>query len=59
RAALDADISIHCSDLTEESKLAEFHIVIVLLRSISAPGNHDFILDVRGFRNKVKACWLQ
>ncbi|KAI0862960.1 hypothetical protein F4860DRAFT_512558 [Xylaria cubensis] len=47
-------------DLTQESKLVEFHITIILLRSISTPGNHEFILGVRGFRNKDKeACWLQ
>ncbi|TRX98508.1 hypothetical protein FHL15_000582 [Xylaria flabelliformis] len=60
RATLDANISIHCGDLIQESKLVEFHIAIVLLRYINTSGNHDFILSVRGLRNKVKeACWLQ
>ncbi|KAI8951607.1 ser/Thr protein phosphatase family protein [Xylaria longipes] len=63
---LDADIAIHCGDLTQESKLAEFQIAIDLLRSINAPlklviaGNHDFTLDAPVFRNKVEeACRLQ
>ncbi|KAI1755876.1 Metallo-dependent phosphatase-like protein [Xylaria castorea] len=65
-ATLGADVAIHCGDLTQESKLADFQIDINLLRSISAPlklviaGNHDFTLDLPVFRNKVEeACRLQ
>ncbi|KAI0419526.1 ser/Thr protein phosphatase family protein [Xylaria grammica] len=56
---LDADVAIHCGDLTRESKLAEFQIAIDLLRSIHAPlklviaGNHDFTLDTPVFQKKV------
>ncbi|GAW23303.1 hypothetical protein ANO14919_128590 [Xylariales sp. No.14919] len=56
---LDADVAIHCGDLTRESKLAEFQIAIDLLCSIHAPlklviaGNHDFTLDTPVFQKKV------
>lgn len=54
-----ADVAIHCGDLTEESKLTEFHSAIKLLKGINAPlklviaGNHDFTLDLPVFRSKV------
>ncbi|PPJ52370.1 hypothetical protein CBER1_10744 [Cercospora berteroae] len=50
-----ADVAIHCGDLTEESKLDEFTAAIQLLKGIDAPlklviaGNHDFTLDDRAF----------
>ncbi|KAI0440010.1 Metallo-dependent phosphatase-like protein [Xylaria telfairii] len=65
-ATVDADVAIHCGDLTQESKLVEFQIAIDLLRSINAPlklviaGNHDFTLDLPVFQNKIEeACRLQ
>lgn len=54
-----ADVAIHCGDLTEESKIAEFRTAIQLLRSLDAPlklviaGNHDFTLDTPAFMQKV------
>ncbi|KAF7524546.1 hypothetical protein G7054_g11374 [Neopestalotiopsis clavispora] len=49
------DVAIHCGDLTEESKLAEFRTTLNLLRRLDAPlkvviaGNHDFTLDTPNF----------
>lgn len=54
-----ADVAIHCGDLTEESKLAEFRTSLELLRSLDAPlklviaGNHNFTLDIPMFKKKV------
>ncbi|KAH6987179.1 Metallo-dependent phosphatase-like protein [Ilyonectria destructans] len=54
-----ADVAIHCGDLTEESKLAEFRTSLELLRSLNAPlklviaGNHDFTLNILMFKKKV------
>ncbi|KAJ9151174.1 Calcineurin-like phosphoesterase [Pleurostoma richardsiae] len=53
------DVVIHCGDLTEESKLSEFHTTLALLKELDAPlklviaGNHDFTLDVPTFRKKA------
>ncbi|KAF2765318.1 ser/Thr protein phosphatase family protein [Teratosphaeria nubilosa] len=53
------DVAIHCGDLTEESKLAEFKASIELLCTINAPlklvigGNHDFTLDTTMFKKKL------
>jgi len=50
------DVVIHCGDLTEGSKLEEFHTTLFLLAEIDAPlkliipGNHDFTLDDESFR---------
>lgn len=50
-----ADVVIHCGDLTDESKLAEYETSLCLLRRINAPlklvigGNHDFTLDEPAF----------
>ncbi len=55
----NADVAIHCGDLTEESKIAEFRASLELLKSIDAPlklviaGNHDFTLDIPMFKKKV------
>ncbi|OAA76571.1 Metallophosphoesterase [Akanthomyces lecanii RCEF 1005] len=55
-----ADVCVHAGDLTEESKLEEFHSAITLLRSIDAPlklviaGNHDFTLDTPSFEKKIQ-----
>lgn len=61
-SSLAIDVLIHCGDLTEESKLADFRTSIALLASIPAPlklaitGNHDFTLDTPTFaRNLTKA----
>lgn len=53
------DVVIHCGDLTEHSKLAEFQATLELLRSLDAPlklviaGNHDFTLDPAVFMRKL------
>lgn len=53
------DVSIHCGDLTEESKLDEFRASIRLLKDVKAPlkpviaGNHDFTMDVPTFQKKL------
>ncbi|OLN93044.1 Metallophosphoesterase domain-containing protein 1 [Colletotrichum chlorophyti] len=58
-APVQADVVIHCGDLTQHSRLAEFRSTVNLMRTIDAPlkllvaGNHDFTLDVPVFRNKV------
>ena len=55
------DVVIHCGDLTEESKMSEYHLAIEQLRRFAAPlklviaGNHDFTLDVPMFRKKLAA----
>ncbi|KAF2722246.1 Metallo-dependent phosphatase [Polychaeton citri CBS 116435] len=54
-----ADIAIHCGDLTDESKLSEFHASLRLLESLPAPlelviaGNHDFTLDNNTYQQKA------
>ena len=54
-----ADVAIHCGDLTEESKLAEYRDSIELLTEIDAPlklviaGNHDWTMDIPVFKKKV------
>lgn len=53
------DVAIHCGDLTDESKLAEFRTTLDLLRQLDAPlklviaGNHDFTLDMLTFQNRL------
>lgn len=53
------DVAIHCGDLTEESKLAEFRSALELLKSIDAPlklvipGNHDWTMDTPTFKKKI------
>ena len=55
----NADVAIHCGDLTEESKLEEYQASIRLLKDIKAPlklviaGNHDFTMDIPAFKKKV------
>ncbi|KAK0701489.1 metallophosphoesterase domain-containing protein [Apiosordaria backusii] len=57
--SVPVDVAIHCGDLTEESKLHEFHTTLELLRRINAPlklvipGNHDFTLDKSAFQKKI------
>lgn len=54
-----ADVAIHCGDLTEESKIAEFRATLRLLKDINAPlklviaGNHDLTMDIPLFKKKV------
>lgn len=53
------DLVIHCGDLTQESKISEFHQAISLLKSLPAPlklviaGNHDFTLDIPVYAQKL------
>lgn len=53
------DVVVHCGDLTQHSKLAEFRTAIELLKDIDAPlklviaGNHDFSLDLPVFKRKL------
>lgn len=58
-----ADVAIHCGDLTAESKIDEFKASIRLLQAVKAPlklviaGNHDFTIDVPVFeRRAADAC---
>ncbi|KAI0911413.1 ser/Thr protein phosphatase family protein [Ustulina deusta] len=54
-----ADVVIHCGDLTDQSKLDEYHRTLQLLKDLDAPlklviaGNHDFTLDTPAFERKV------
>ncbi|KAI0970936.1 ser/Thr protein phosphatase family protein [Xylaria arbuscula] len=54
-----ADVVIYCGDLTNESKLAEYHRILQFLTNLDAPlklvitGNHDFTLDSVAFERKV------
>ncbi|KAG8530163.1 uncharacterized protein KY384_005646 [Bacidia gigantensis] len=54
-----ADVAIHCGDLTEESKLDEFRTALKSFAAVQAPlkliiaGNHDFTLDTPAFKEKV------
>jgi hypothetical protein len=56
---IPVDVVIHCGDLTDESKIDEFHATLALLGSIDAPlklviaGNHDFTLDTAAYQKKV------
>ncbi|KAK4199326.1 Metallo-dependent phosphatase-like protein [Triangularia verruculosa] len=58
---IPVDVAIHCGDLTEGSKLAEFHTALDILREINAPlklviaGNHDFTLDTQAFSRKLQS----
>ncbi|KAI0432259.1 ser/Thr protein phosphatase family protein [Xylaria sp. FL1042] len=54
-----ADVVIHCGDLTDKSKLDEYHRTLQLLKDLDAPlklviaGNHDFSLDPLAFERKI------
>ncbi|KAK3389843.1 Metallo-dependent phosphatase-like protein [Podospora didyma] len=56
---VSVDVAIHCGDLTDESKMHEFHTTLALLRRINAPlklviaGNHEFTLDTPIFQKKA------
>ncbi|PYH42612.1 metallophosphatase domain-containing protein [Aspergillus saccharolyticus JOP 1030-1] len=56
----DADVVIHCGDLTQSSMLDELQASINFLQQIDAPlklvipGNHDFTLDTPFFRSMVE-----
>ncbi|KAH7158152.1 Metallo-dependent phosphatase-like protein [Dactylonectria estremocensis] len=47
----EADVVLHCGDLTKRSRVSEYRDTFAMLRSIRAPlklviaGNHDFALD--------------
>ncbi|CAK7244502.1 MAG: hypothetical protein STHCBS139747_006043 [Sporothrix thermara] len=59
-----ADVVLHCGDLTEESKIAEFQTTLEILKGLGAPltlviaGNHDFTLDLPAFHRKVAEAGL-
>lgn len=59
RPTQHAHVAIHCSDLTDGSKLKEFRIALQLLKNTDAPlklviaGNHDFTMDIAAFERKV------
>lgn len=59
KPAQQANVAIHCGDLTTESKLSEYHSTIQLLKDLNAPlklviaGNHDFTLDTPVYRQKL------
>ncbi|KAF3016459.1 hypothetical protein E8E14_007989 [Neopestalotiopsis sp. 37M] len=59
REGQQADVVIHCGDLTEESKIDEFRTTIDLLRQLPAPlklviaGNHDLTLDEPTFKKRL------
>lgn len=56
---VNADVVIHCGDLTDESKIDEFRTTLDLLRQLPAPlklvipGNHDLTLDKPTFRQRL------
>ncbi|KAF5516654.1 Metallophosphoesterase domain-containing protein 1 [Colletotrichum siamense] len=53
------DVVIHCGDLTQHSKIAEFRDTLQMLSGLKAPlklviaGNHDFTLDSDAFKMKI------
>jgi hypothetical protein len=55
-----ADVAIHCGDLTAQSELDEFKASIRLLRALNAPlklviaGNHDFTMDIPVFKKRIE-----
>lgn len=57
--SVPVDVAIHCGDLTEQSKMAEFRTTMALLQGIDAPlvlviaGNHDFTLDTEVYKKKA------
>lgn len=59
REGQQADVVLHCGDLTEESKINEFRTTIDLLRQLPAPlklviaGNHDLTLDEPTFKKRL------
>lgn len=56
---VDVDVAIHCGDLTDGSKTAEYHTTLSLLQAVNAllklviAGNHDFTLDTAMHQKKV------
>ncbi|KAL2757796.1 hypothetical protein ACRALDRAFT_2072745, partial [Sodiomyces alcalophilus JCM 7366] len=56
----EADVAIHCGDLTSNSNLQEFEATFSMLRDLSAPlklviaGNHDVALDRQHWDPMVK-----
>ena len=53
------DVAIHCGDLTDGSKIDEYHTTLNFLQTINAPlklviaGNHDFTLDTPMHQKKA------
>ncbi|KAI2625704.1 ser/Thr protein phosphatase family protein [Hypoxylon sp. NC1633] len=64
KEAQQADVAIHCGDLTEESKITEIHAALQFLKSLKArkklviAGNHDFTLDVPTFKTNLAEAGL-
>ncbi|KAL8929932.1 MAG: hypothetical protein Q9208_001076 [Pyrenodesmia sp. 3 TL-2023] len=56
---VNADVAIHCGDLTESSFLEEYRACVRLLKDINAPlklviaGNHDFTMDPDVYETEV------
>lgn len=56
----EADVAIHCGDLTSNSNVQEFEATFSMLRELSAPlklviaGNHDMALDRHHWDLRVK-----
>jgi Icc-related predicted phosphoesterase len=56
----EADVVLHCGDLTRNSRLEEYKITFDFLRRIKAPlklvigGNHDLALDKMAYRQQLK-----
>lgn len=54
-----ADVVVHCGDLTEGSQIDEFRAALQLLADFRAPlklviaGNHDMTMDIPLFREKI------
>jgi hypothetical protein len=59
RPRQSADVVLHCGDLTDGSKLAEFRTTLEMIKDIHAPlklviaGNHDFTMDIPVFETKL------
>ncbi|KAL1883641.1 hypothetical protein Plec18167_002648 [Paecilomyces lecythidis] len=57
--SLEADVAIHCGDLTEESKVEEYRTSMKLLKKLNArlklviAGNHDFTMDTPAYERKI------
>ncbi|KAL8407701.1 hypothetical protein RB594_006512 [Gaeumannomyces avenae] len=54
------DVAIHCGDMTDGSRIEEYHTALRLLRQVDAPlklvipGNHDVSTDERAMRRLVR-----
>ncbi|KAL8380744.1 hypothetical protein RB595_005159 [Gaeumannomyces hyphopodioides] len=54
------DVAIHCGDMTDSSRIEEYHTALRLLQQVDAPlklvipGNHDVSTDERAMRRLVQ-----